>query len=297
MIRKFVLISILFCANQLCSQELNCNVIVNSELVNQTNQQVFKTLEKSLNDFVNKTKWTNLNVKENERINCSMLIMISSFENNNFQASIQVQSSRPVYNTNYETSVFNFQDKSFNFKYLEFEPLYFNTNVFDSNLTAVISYYVYLILGIDADTFELKGGNPYYNQAQNIVSLAQGTGYAGWQQDSPNARTRWTLIDNLKSGTYENYRKALYQYHRQGLDRMLSDEREAKTAIEESVVLLEQLNKVRSNSLMLQLFFDAKADEIADIFSGGIKTDIVSLVNQLNNLAPTYSASWKNIKY
>ncbi|UNY98229.1 DUF4835 family protein [Zhouia spongiae] len=297
MIRKVIFICFTIIASVARSQELNCSVTVNSELINQTNQQVFKTLEKSLNDFVNKTKWTNRNFKENERINCSMLILVSSFEDNNFQANIQVQSNRPVYNTNYESPVLNFQDKSFTFKYLEFEPLYFNRNVFDSNLTAVITYYVYVILGIDADTFQLNGGTPYYNQAQDIVNLAQGTGYTGWQQDSPNARTRWTLIDNLTSGTYENYRKALYQYHRQGLDRMLANEREAKSSVENSISSLEQLNKLRSNSLMLQLFFDAKSDEIADVFSGGVKTDIAGLVNRLNNLAPTYSKSWKNIKF
>lgn len=296
MFKKHILLFLLLIAAVSRSQELNCTVIVNSKLVDQTNQQVFKTLENALNDYVNKTKWTNKNFKQNERINCSMLITVSSFDNNDFEANLQVQSNRPVYNTNYETPVFNFQDKSFNFRYLEFEPLYFNGNTFGSNLTAVITYYVYVILGIDADTFKPNEGEEYFKLAQNIVSLAQGTGYAGWLQEGPNTRNRWTLVDNLTSGTYKEYRQALYQYHRLGMDMMINDELKAKSAIEESIALLEKMNKSRANSMMIQLFFDAKADEIADIYSGGKQTNIVDLLNMLGNMAPTYSSSWSNIK-
>jgi len=193
----------------LISQELNCTVIVNSDQVGQTNQQIFRTLERSLNDYVNKTKWTNKAYGPQEKINCSMLLTITSFDSNSrFSGTIQVQSSRPVYNAAYLTPVFNHNDRQFNFDYVEFEPLFYNPNSFESNLVGVITYYVHIILGIDADTFSKEGGSEHFNNARDVVNLAQGQGFLGWQQADGN-RTRFELIDNLLSNTFKEYRTAM----------------------------------------------------------------------------------------
>ena len=274
------------------AQELNC--IVNSDQVEQTNQQIFRTLERSLNDFVNKTRWTNIEVAPEKRIECSMLLTITDYENSSFSGTLQIQSNRPVYNTTYQSPVFNHQDKQLNFNYVEFQPLFFNPNVFESNLTAVITYYVYVVLGIDADTFAREGGTPFFKQAQNIVGLAQGSGYQGWQQTDGN-RTRWELVDNLLSNTFREYRLALYNYHRLGLDNMTDNPLLAKRSMAASMNLFERLNENRPNSFVLQTFFDAKSDEIANIFSGGPVMDTNNLVNILSRIAPLYTETWSRI--
>lgn len=296
MIKKLFLLVILCSLQVAVAQELSCTVIVNSDQVNQTNKQIFKTLEKSLNDYVNQTKWTNRNFSVKERIECSMMITINKYENSAFSGTIQVQSNRPVFNSTYQSPVFNYQDKRFTFNYVEFAPLYFNPNVFESNLTSVITYYVYIILGIDADTFVKEGGTPYFKQAQNIVNLSQGSGYTGWQQTDGN-RTRWELVDNLLSNTFKEYRLALYNYHRLGLDNLVDNASLAKQSIAGSMKLFDKLNNVRPNSFVLQAFFDAKSEEIANVFSDGPKVDIVKLKETLNEIAPLYSDTWSRIKY
>lgn len=278
------------------AQELNCAITINSDQVGQTNQQIFRTLERSLNDFVNKAKWTNKVYKEQERVNARMFITISEYESNRFKASIQLQSSRPVFNTSYESPVFNYKDDQFNFEYIEFQPLVYNENVFESNLVGVVAYYVYIILGLDADTFSLEGGNEYYRKAQNIVSQAQGGSYAGWSQSS-NERTRFELVDNLLSNTFREYRIAMYNYHRKGLDILSDNNSTGKQVIAGTMRLMETMAKRRPNAFLIQAFFDAKSDEIKDIFSDGPKMDIVQLKETLLAIAPFYSNTWNEIKY
>jgi len=265
------------------AQELQCTVTVNSDQVAQTNQQVFKTLERSLSDFVNKSKWTNKIYKENERIN-------------GFRANIQIQSSRPIYNTSYESPVFNYKDNSFDFEYIEFQPLIYNENVFDSNLVGVISYYVYIILGLDADTFSLEGGNEFFKQAQQIVTQAQGSSFSGWSQDTKD-RTRFELVDNLLSNSFREYRIAMYNYHRKGLDVLADNNSTGKQIIAGTMRLFETLIQRRPNAFLIQTFFDAKSDEIRNVFSDGPKVDIVKLKETLNKVAPFYSSTWNEIEY
>ncbi len=280
------------------AQELSCEITVNSDQVNQTNQQIFKTLERSLNDFVNKSKWTNRILKENERINARMFITVTEFDGSNrFGATIQIQSSRPVYNSSYETPVFNYKDNSFDFEYQEFEPLVYNPNSFDSNLVGVIAYYVYVILGLDADTFSQQGGDEYYRLAQNIVTQAQGTNFSGWTQTAQQNRTRFDLIDDLLSNTFREYRIAMYNYHRKGMDVMADNNSNGKQVIAGSLRLFETLIKRRPNAFLIQTFFDAKAEEIQSVFSDGPKVDIVKLKETLNNIAPFYSNIWNEITY
>ena len=279
----------------LSAQELNCKVTINSDQVSQTNQQVFKTLERSLNDFVNKNKWSNRVYKENERVNAQMFIIITEYESNRFKGNIQIQSSRPVFNTSYETPVFNYKDNQFNFEYIEFQPLIFNENIFESNLVSVISYYVYVILGLDADTFSLEGGNDYFSVAQKIVTQAQSSNSAGWSQSSD--RSRFELVDNLMSNTYREYRVAMYNYHRKGIDILADNNSTGKQVIAGTMKLFETMINRRPNAFLIQTFFDAKSDEIQNVFSDGPKVDVVRLKETLNRIAPLYSSTWNEIKY
>ena len=290
----FVLLFIISFA-PLSAQELNCTVTVNSDQVAQTNQQVFKTLERSLNDFVNKNKWSNRVYKENERVNAQMFITITEYESNRFKGNIQIQSSRPVFNTSYQTPVFNYKDNQFNFEYIEFQPLIFNENIFESNLVSVISYYVYVILGLDADTFSLEGGNDYFRIAQTIVTQAQSSNSAGWSQSTD--RNRFELVDNLMSNTFREYRVAMYNYHRKGIDILADNNSTGKQVIAGTMKLFETMISRRPNAILIQTFFDAKSDEIQNVFSDGPKVDVVKLKETLNRIAPLYSSTWNEIKY
>jgi len=278
-------------------QELNCVITVNSDQVSQTNQQIFRTLERSLNDFINKNKWTNRVYKENERVNARMFITVNKYESNRFEANIQIQSSRPVFNTSYESPVFNYKDNQFNFEYIEFQPLIYNQNVFTSNLVGVMAYYVYIILGLDADTYALEGGTDFYKEAQKIVTQAQGSNFSGWSQSATDNRTRFVLVDNLLSNTFREYRIAMYNYHRKGLDILGDNNSTGKQVISGSMRLFETLIQRRPNAFLIQTFFDAKSEEILNIFSDGPKVDIVALKSTLNKVAPFYSSTWNEIKY
>lgn len=285
----------LACCKVISAQELNCTVTLNSDQVSQTNQQIFKTLERSLNDFVNKNKWTNRVYKKNERVNAQMFITITEYESNRFKGNIQIQSSRPVFNTSYETPIFNYKDNQFNFEYIEFQPLVFNENVYESNLVSVISYYVYIILGLDADTFALEGGSEHFRTAQKIVTQAQGSNSAGWSQSTD--RSRFELVDNLLSNTYREYRVAMYNYHRKGIDILGDNNSTGKQVISGTMKLFETMINRRPNAFLIQTFFDAKSDEIQNIFSDGPKVDVVKLKETLNRIAPLYSSTWNEIKY
>ncbi len=278
------------------AQELNCVITVNSDQIGQTNQQVFRTLERALNDFVNRSKWTNRVYKENEKVEARMFLTITEFDSDRFKANIQLQSSRPVFNTSYESPVFNYKDNFFDFQYQEFQPLVYNENVFESNLISVISYYVYIILGLDADTFALEGGTDFYREAQKIVMQAQGSGFLGWNQSSSD-RTRFELVDNLLSNTYREYRIAMYNYHRKGLDILGDNNSTGKQVISGTMRLFETMIKRRPNAFLVQTFFDAKSEEIQNVFSDGPKIDTVQLKEILNRIAPLYSSTWNAIKY
>jgi len=283
-----------FCS-MVSSQELNCTVTINSDQVSQTNQQVFKTLERSLNDFVNKSKWTNKIYKENERVNAQIFITITDYDANRFKGTLQIQSSRPVFNTSYDTPVFNYKDNQLNFEYIEFQPLIFNENNYDSNLVAVIAYYAYVVLGLDADTFALEGGSEFFRKAQAIVTQAQGSNSLGWSQSTD--RSRFELIDNLLSNTYKEYRIAMYNYHRKGLDILADNNSTGKQIISGTMNLFDTMLKRRPNAFLIQTFFDAKSEEILNIFSGGPKVDVIKLKETLTRVAPLYSSTWNDIKY
>ena len=295
--RNIILTFICFATSfALCAQELNCIVTINSDQLPQGNLPLFKTLERSLNDFVYKNTWSNRNYRDSERINAQMFITITNYESNRFQGNIQIHSTRPVYNTSYETSIFNYKDNAFTFEYIEYQPLVFNENVYESNLVGVIAYYVNIILGMDADTFSLEGGTEYYRMAQQITTQAEGTNYKGWN-DVSEKRTRFALIDDLLSNTYREYRVAMYNYHRKGLDILGDNNSTGKQVIAGTMKLFETMHKRRPDAFLSKIFFDAKSEEIQNIFSDGPKVDVVKLKETLNSIAPYYSSTWNDIKY
>lgn len=289
------IIVLLFTIAQVNSQELKCTITVNSDKIPGSNKQIFTTLENSLNEFVNQTRWTSFNYKPQERIDCNLTLTILEQNGNDFKGHIQIQSSRPVYNSSYLTPVFNFKDDDFSFQYAEFEPLQFNENTFESNLVSVISFYVYTILGFDADTFSLNGGTPNFTKAQNVLVQAQQSGYAGWNQNDGSG-TRFTLIDNILSPTYSLFRNALYTYHLNGLDIMNGNMQKAKENIAASIENLKSIFNIRPNAFLLRVFMDSKAAEIVSVFSDGPIYDTRKLKDDLLKISPINAGKWNEIK-
>ena len=277
------------------SQELNAQDIVNSDLVNQTNQQIFKTLERSLNEFMNTQVWTNQEYLNQEKITCSFIFNLTGYSNDQFEATLQVQSERPVFDSNYDTPIFNFLDRDIVFSYQEYQPLFFNQSSFESNLVSLLSFYAYVIIGLDGDTFELNGGSNSYEQALQIVTLAQVTSRKGWKP-SDGTRNRFWLIDSLRSNTFREYRQTLYAYHRKGLDKLTTDPLEGKEALMEAIQLLDPLYQRRPNAFLLQVFFDAKVEEIVNLFSEGPKVDFKTTETVLKKIAPFFGSRWEQIK-
>lgn len=278
------------------AQELNCVVTVNSDKVVNANNQIFKTLEKSLNDFVNKTDWTGQVYKQNEKINCSMFITVSAFDSNQFTATIQVQSARPIFNSSYSAPVLNYNDKDFNFSYVEFQNLTYNPTSFDSNLVSVLAFYSYMIIGMDADTFAPLGGSKYLEMAQDVSNIALQGGYKGWSQADGN-QNRYFLINDMLSNTFKPFRETMYEYHYSGLDLMHKDLKLAKDNMKKSLAILGKIYQIRPNAFLTRVFFDAKSDEIISVFSGGPSIMIADLVENLNKISPMNSSKWSKIKY
>ncbi len=290
----FLLISVAaFSAN---AQELNCTVNIDAVQTGQPNLQIFKTLETQLREFVNNTKWTDRDYKNQERIDCNMSIVISSFDGDNFMGTIQIQSSRTAFDSTYDSPVYNYFDKQLTFDYKEYEPLNFNINSFGSNLVSVVAFHVYTIIGLDADTYVLNGGMPYFEIAKQITNTAASSSFVGWKSTDGN-QSRYRYNDALLSSVYKEFHEVMYQYHRDGLDIMAQDQKLAKQKIADAINKLKGINDRRPNSFLVRTFFDAKSDEIQAIFSGGPQVDITQLVENLNRLAPTKRTNWTEIKF
>ncbi|APG64127.1 DUF4835 domain-containing protein [Tenacibaculum todarodis] len=278
------------------SQELNALVTVNADQVQSTNKQVYSTLEIALTEFINQTEWTNKTVKPQERINCAFTIIVSNQSGNNFDASIQVQSTRPVFGSTYETPVLNINDGNFSFRYNEFDPLLYNATQFDSNLVSTIVFYVYTILGVDADTFALKGGQNYLKEAERVMLQAQQSGISGWQ-NQVGSQNRFELIDNFLSPKYATLRSIYYNFHRNGLDKFSSDLTNGKQQVELSVTQLEQLFNKDVGNYMIRVFLDAKSDEIVTIFTDGKESrNQQKMATVLQKIMPTQGNKWRKIE-
>lgn len=295
--RKFLLF--ILCATAVFSaqaQELNCTVSIDAVQTGQPNLQIFKTLETQLREFVNNTKWTDKEYKNQERIDCNMSLVISQYDGDTFTATLQIQASRPIFDSTYDSPTYNYFDKQVNFNYKEYEPLTFNINSFGSNLVSVVAFHVYTILGLDADTYVLNGGTPYFEIAKQITNTAASGSFTGWKATDGN-QSRYRYNDALVSSVYKEFHDVMYEYHREGLDIMASDQKAAKAKIADAVNKLKGINDRRPNSFLVRTFFDAKSDEIQAIFSGGPQIDITKLVENLNRLAPTKRSNWSEIKF
>lgn len=289
----FIIFSLLFTAAQ--AQQLNCVVTVNSDKLGNADNQTFKTLETALTEFMNNTDWTGQNILQQERINCSVFINLSSYSSDAFSGTIQIQSARPIFNSTYSSPIFNYNDKDVDFRYVAFENLTFNPNSYDSNLVSLLAFYSYVMIGLDGDSFKLEGGKASLDKALDVAIIAQQGGSKGWSQADGN-QNRYFLINDLVSPSYKPFRAALYKYHYEGLDLMNQDLKAAKTAVKESIFTLGQLHQVRPNAFLTRVFFDAKSDEIISIFSGGPSISVADLIEQLNKVSPLNASKWGQIK-
>jgi len=294
--RKFLYIFVFGIISQLNAQELNCLVIVNADQAQNSNTRIYDNLQNAVTEYMNNTRWTTDNYKPQEKINCAITIFVTrQISSNEFEVNMQVQASRPVFDSTYQTPIFNYKDDKNTIIYNEYEPLTYNETNFESNLISLLTFYAYTILGIDADTFALKGGEKYYKLAENVVNQAQQGGYSGWNRiDGSN--TRYQLNENILSATYENFRTLLYDYHLNGIDKMSDDKKEAKKNIESALMNLQNIYNRRSNAFLLRVFMDAKSDEIVDIFSDGPRINTVNLKEVLLKVYPTLNSKWENIK-
>ena len=278
------------------SQELNCVVFINHAEIGVSNKKLFETMQNDIFEFMNNTKWTNATYKTHERIDCSITInILEATSATSFKGSLQLQISRPVYNSTYTTSILNFNDNDISFTYQEFQPLVYNETAFESNLVSLLTFYAYTILGYQADTFGYKGGENFFKLAENVMIVAQQGGGIGWNRVDGNY-TRFQLNENLLSPVYEQYRRAMYEYHILGLDRMVDDTRGAKEAILKSITGLQNLYNDRPNTFLIRVFMDTKSDEIVDIFSDGPRIDTSRLKEVLSNIYPSFDEKWKEIK-
>jgi len=295
--RKIIfLICLLLAIANVNSQELNCLVNINYEQIAGSNRQVFTTLQTALTEFINQTKWTNRIVQTEEKVDCAMNIIITSRDNNTFTATLQVQSTRPVYGSSYSTPLLNLRDNDFTFKYNEFDPLFYNRNSFDSNLISTMVFYVYVILGVDADTFAKYGGDFELKEAQNVMLQAQQSGISSWQ-NVVGKQNRFLLIDNLLAPKLKVYRDVLYDYHIKGLDNFANNKEFAKQTIEDSVLKMQNIFNKTVGNYLIRLFFDAKADEIVNIYTDGPKTrKPYDLVESLRKISPNNNSKWRNIE-
>lgn len=250
-------------------QELNCRVTVNADQVQTSDRRVFKDMENAFSQFLNNRKWTNDVFESYERIKCNMIITLQDPKSiGNYEATVQIQSARPVYNSNYETIMLNFADRDWHFEYVESQPLDFNENTYTNNLTSMLAFYAYLVLGLDYDSFSELGGTTYFQKALTVVNNAQQANRPGWNALG-STRNRYWLIENLTNQRMQDIRKGLYNYHRLALDTYEQDRDKSR---EQILSVLKDLQKIRDtypNAILLIAFLDAKTDELINLFSEG----------------------------
>ena len=281
------------------AQELKCNVTINSDQVEGSNKAVFNTLQQSIQEFVNNSQWTNLTFQDKERIECNMLIVVKQVQDNMFICEFTCQSRRPVFGTTYTTPILNFKDNNFIFTYQEFDRLEFQQHTFTSNLTALIAYYCYLIIGHDMDSFSRFGGTPYFQICENIVNAAQSASLesnemSGWKAFDSN-RNRYALINNLMDEAFKDYRQYFYEYHRYGLDEMINNVANSRARIAAGIEVLQKANRTRPATYVINAFLDAKVDELVNIFQEGSEDERTKVYEGLVSIDPTRQSTFEAI--
>jgi len=269
------------------AQELRCSIQIESRSIQGTNKSVFETLQKAVTEFLNNSSWTNEIYAQEERIECNILINLKEqVSSDEFRGTIQVQARRPVFNTSYNTVTFNRMDQDFQFKYVEDQPLIYNPNTFTSNLVAVLAYYAYMIIAIDHDTFKQYGGTPFYQKAEGIVTRAQNAREPGWKSFE-NKKNRYWLTEKIMNEYHRPLRKCLYEYHIKGLDIMSDKTPEGRANILTALEGLKKVVKQDPGSAALQMFFDAKSDELVNIFKDAFPIEKGKAVSLLKEIDPS----------
>ncbi len=297
--RKFILIIIFLSSiTTSFSQDLNCKVTILDNAIQLTDKRIFRTLEQVLSEFMNNTKWSNDKIQTNEKVECTIQIILTAYDQqtNHFTGSGQIQCVRPVFGSSYNSVLFNFLDDSWEFDYTEFQRLDFNENSYTSNLSSLMGFYAYYILGLDYDSFGMLGGTPYFNKAFSVVSNAQQGGLMGWKPFEKAMRSRYNLIDNILSEQFKPIRETYYKYHRQGLDAMIKNPEDARKVIYTCLELVQKVYKTNPNTAVLQMFFEAKSDELVNIFKNAGPSEKPKVVALLNEMNITNSTKWEKIK-
>lgn len=283
------------CGSTAAAQELLCTIEVNSSQVEGTNKSVFETLQEAMNEYVNTRKWTNATFAPQERIVCRIYLTVKSYEDDRVKGDLQIQLQRPVYNSTYTTSLFNFKDTKVEFEYREGDQLIFNENNMESNLTALLNFYVYLMLGIDFDSFSPQGGQPYFDKASTVVQMAQSSGEIGWKAFEDN-RNRAALLNVFTENNTAPYRSLLYNYHRKGLDEMVTAPDKGRAVITETLNSLQQIYQVAPMSVALTLFRDTKMDELVNLYSKAPQNERETVVKLLERIYPADQERLAKIK-
>ncbi len=277
------------------AQELNCQVTFNTDQIEGTNKQVFETLQQAVSEYMNTTVFTNAQFAANEKIDCRMFFTIKEYKDDTFTGDLQVQSTRPVYNSSYTTTLINFKDTKLEFAYRENEPLVYSVNNMESQLTAILNFYAFLFLAVDFDSFAPNGGELYFERLQQIVQMAQSSGESGWKafEDTKN---RSAVLSGFTDAATSGIRKLMYDYHRTGLDNMSVSVDKGRAAITESLSEIEKIYKTSPMSVILSMFKDAKFDELVNIYSKAPAEERNKVYNLLQPIYPTEEKRLEEIK-
>ena len=278
------------------AQELEAKMVVNHSKIQGTNTSVFTTLQEAVTEFLNTRKWSNSQYTARERIACSFNLIVNEYsDDGRFGCSLMVQANRPVYNASYNTTVLNFNDNAVDFNYIEHDKLEFSDDMIDNNLTAVLAYYAYLIIGLDMDTFAPKGGTDILHKAENVVNNAQMLNEDGWKAFG-DSKNRHAIINDYMNGGMEPYRQLLYDYHRKGLDEMAQNAERGRSNITTSLAQLEKCKQDKPMSVLPQLFTEIKKDELLNIYSKGTSKEKEEVCRILSLVNPSLTSDWEKMK-
>lgn len=277
------------------AQELKCQVEVNSSQVEGTNKNVFEQLQSSISDYFNETRFTNATFSPVEKIECRFFLTVKEYKDDRIKGDIQVQLSRPVYNSTYTTTLFNFKDTRVEFDYKEGDPIVFNESTWENNLTGLLNYYAYLMLALDFDSFSPNGGQPYFDRVATIVQMAQNSGEIGWRtfEDTKN---RSAVLSAFTDGNTAVMRRLIYDYHRKGLDEMVTSPDKGRAVITESLKNLKTVYDVSPMSVALSLFRDSKLDELVNIYSKAPQSERDEVYELLKGIYPTETERLEKIR-
>lgn len=277
------------------AQELNCQVEVNAQKIEGGSKSVFQTLQEAISEYMNETRFSNATFSNNEKIDCRLYLTVSEYTDDRITGDLQVQLSRPVYNSTYTTTLFNFKDNRISFEYREGEPLIFNATTIDNNLTAILNYYAYLFLALDFDSFSPKGGEPYYERAATIVQAAQSLGEIGWKAFE-DPKNRSGVLTSFTSPSTAAYRQMLYDYHRKGLDEMVTSPDKGRASITSSLSAIETVYNADAMSAALSIFRDSKLDELVNVYSKAPQTEREMVYKLLQPIYPSENERLNKIR-